>query len=642
MSALQLLKVHHATPDGLLFQLGEEKGFGRLGKEDMTAGGSSGSGSSNDNKDSAALGEKIMGLLSNTTAPVPVVVTEGRDSSGYLKVSTDIADVSSGIWTLPPSSSSLIRTLFKKTMVCPIGRSASVTVSKVSKAGTLVTLPSSILGAVIDTQALEAGTAEGDVINVFGLDLDSNKGISIVAAGLPVEELEESAGPLPPMGSKAECTVLYSNSEMLCVLARPLPGGVGVATNTEEECRSCIGFIALDQGATHKGEKLPTAAGSKLICNVLFRPGDWLSRYCPFVLLTTSSRARPDRCRLDIPSSGPNGVAVTYPWRSGMNGGQSRRQLEGEEPESRMKRRRMEEMIDEYERDPHHIPSSPDEFKKQLLGNPNSSFLWTQFIAYYLGLNQIEKARQTAEDALKTIGVRETNELFNIWVSYLNLENLNGTPESLNAVFKRSLQYADHPEKLYLALADIYENSGKNAALLDHCRMMSSKYCGNMKVWVRYGCVLAKQQKRDNLKRLLREMNQTLNKADQVEVVKSIAIFDFKNNSLETGRALLEGLLGKVPKRSDIWQVYLDQECAAIVRGHAKSSVDAARTLFERISTLSLPPRAMQLHLTRYLDFEKTHGTPESVETIKQKARAYVESKMKDMGSGSTGGAITS
>lgn len=58
---------------------------------------------------------------------------------------------------------------------------------------------------------------------------------------------------------------------------------------------------------------------------------------------------------------------------------------------------------------------------------------------------------------------REEREKFNVWVAWLNLESMHGTPEpdqALMALFQRALQHCDQ-KKLYLALLGILERLGK-------------------------------------------------------------------------------------------------------------------------------------------------------------------------------------
>jgi rRNA biogenesis protein RRP5 len=49
--------------------------------------------------------------------------------------------------------------------------------------------------------------------------------------------------------------------------------------------------------------------------------------------------------------------------------------------------------------------------------------------------------------------------------------------------------------------------------------------------------------------------------------------------------------------------------------------------LFERATHLQLPPKKMKFLFKRYLDYEKAHGTPATVEHVKKRAMEYVEAQ---------------
>lgn len=53
------------------------------------------------------------------------------------------------------------------------------------------------------------------------------------------------------------------------------------------------------------------------------------------------------------------------------------------------------------------------------------------------------------------------------------------------------------------------------------------------------------------------------------------------------------------------------------------------RALFERVTSLNLSSKKMKFFFKKYLEFEKTEGDEDTVEHVKQAARAYIESKMK-------------
>jgi rRNA biogenesis protein RRP5 len=300
--------------------------------------------------------------------------------------------------------------------------------------------------------------------------------------------------------------------------------------------------------------------------------------------------------------------------------------------QQRTRRRKLEEAIDAYERGMEKaVPTSPEEFQRLLLANPNSSYLWTQFMAHHVSLQQYEAARQVAEKALSTIGVREKDELLNVWVAYLNIENLYGTEESLSTVFRRAQQRQLNQLELFERLADIYAASRKPNQLLALCRVMTSKFRTERRTWERLGVVLVDQGKRDQLKRTLKDMGEVLKRDDASLAIVHIAIHEYKHGNPENGRALFEGLLRKVPKRSDVWSTYIDQELGLLNRKEPTASVLQVRQIFQRTVAMSFSAKVMQQLLTRFLSFEKLHGSPADVEAVKERARTYVEAKIQSV-----------
>ncbi|KAK9312968.1 hypothetical protein V1522DRAFT_78053 [Lipomyces starkeyi] len=104
-------------------------------------------------------------------------------------------------------------------------------------------------------------------------------------------------------------------------------------------------------------------------------------------------------------------------------------------------------------------PESVSDFERMLLGSPNSSALWIRYMAFQIQLGEIEKAREVARRALKTINYREEKEKLNIWVALLNLENSFGTKETLEDTFKQSCVYMD-PEVMKAKLTVIQKQRG--------------------------------------------------------------------------------------------------------------------------------------------------------------------------------------
>lgn len=104
-------------------------------------------------------------------------------------------------------------------------------------------------------------------------------------------------------------------------------------------------------------------------------------------------------------------------------------------------------------------PRSVADFERLLLGKPNDSATWIQYMAFQLGLGEVDKARTIAERALKTINIRDQDEKFNVWIALLNLENSYGTDESVEEVFKRACEYQDKND-MHERLASIFIESG--------------------------------------------------------------------------------------------------------------------------------------------------------------------------------------
>lgn len=56
---------------------------------------------------------------------------------------------------------------------------------------------------------------------------------------------------------------------------------------------------------------------------------------------------------------------------------------------------------------------------------------------------------------------------------------------------------------------------------------------------------------------------------------------------------------------------------------------ERTRSLFERATSLSLPPKKMRLLFKRWLEYEKRHGDGASVEHVKRRALAFVEGAVR-------------
>nr|GMD46341.1 rRNA biogenesis protein RRP5 isoform X1 [Ipomoea batatas] len=94
---------------------------------------------------------------------------------------------------------------------------------------------------------------------------------------------------------------------------------------------------------------------------------------------------------------------------------------------------------------------------------------------------------------------------------------------------------------------------------------------------------------------------------------------EFKSGVADRGRSMFERMLKEYPKRTDLWSVYLDQEIRV-------GDVDVIRALFERAISISIPPKKLKFLFKKYLEYEKSVGDEERIESVKRKAMEYVES----------------
>lgn len=267
-------------------------------------------------------------------------------------------------------------------------------------------------------------------------------------------------------------------------------------------------------------------------------------------------------------------------------------------------------------------PESVADFERMIMGNPNSSVVWMNYIAFQLQLSEIEKAREISERALKTINFREEGEKLNIWIAKLNLENTFGTDESLEDVFKRACQYMES-FTIHSKLLSIYHMSEKFDSEAELFKTTAKKF-GSEKVsiWVSWGEFLLSQNKTEEARSILSKALNVLPKRSHIDVVRKFAQLEFAKGNPERGRSLFEGLVSDAPKRIDLWNVYLDQE----IKLNEKKK---AENIFERVFTKKVTRKQAQFFFNKWLEFEEEQNDGKMAEYVKAKAIEYTEKHPK-------------
>lgn len=328
-----------------------------------------------------------------------------------------------------------------------------------------------------------------------------------------------------------------------------------------------------------------------------------------------------------------------FDWTGGMSaandiGAESETDVEAL-PAKKKKRRKPEIKVDKTGDLDANGPQSTADFERLLLGQPNSSVLWVSYMAFQLQLSEVNKAREIAERALKSIHIREETEKLNIWIGLLNLENVYGSDESVDAIFKRACQYNDSQE-IHERLISIYIHSGHHAKADDLFQATIKKHGSKSPdLHLNYATFLMTTLAApDRARALLPRAMQSLPSHTHLALTSKFAQLEFTspNGDPERGRTVFETLLAQWPKRLDLWNVLLDLE---LKRGGDKEVV---RRLFERVTSTagggggggpSLKMKQAKFFFKRWLEYEEREGDGKSQERVKALAAEFVKERGK-------------
>ncbi|KUJ22204.1 nucleic acid-binding protein [Mollisia scopiformis] len=265
-------------------------------------------------------------------------------------------------------------------------------------------------------------------------------------------------------------------------------------------------------------------------------------------------------------------------------------------------------------------PQSASDFERLLLGQPDSSQLWIQYMAFQMQLSELSKAREVAERAIKIINIREETEKMNVWIALLNLENAYGSDETVEEIFKRACQYNDAQE-IHERLASIYIQSGKNNKADEIFQVLVKKFSQSPTVWYNYAHFLhSTLSSPDRARALLPRATQSLPPHTHLNLTLKFAALEFHSpaGSAERGRTMFESLVSTFPKRLDIWNQLLDLEMQ-------QGDQDVIRGVFERVvKTKGLKPKGAKAWFKRWAEWEEKNGDKKSQEKVKAKAEEWV------------------
>ncbi|WFC98207.1 rRNA biogenesis protein rrp5 [Malassezia yamatoensis] len=268
------------------------------------------------------------------------------------------------------------------------------------------------------------------------------------------------------------------------------------------------------------------------------------------------------------------------------------------------------------------LESSTD-FERLLLGSPNSSYLWIQFMGFHLQLGDVDKARQVARRALQAIHYREEQEKLNVWIALMNLENMYGSPETLAAVFREATQ-VNNPLEVHLRLVAIYEQSGKTEETAELFRRTAKKFGFSTDVWVQWYQFYLRHNRPDDAHALVSRSLQSLERSNHISVLTAYALSEYKLGDVEHARTLFETLVERYPKRLDLWWQYIDQEARV-------DNISGVRQLMERVmTTRHNSTKQIKALLKKWLALEKRIGDDKGVQAVLERAREFVANTQKE------------
>lgn len=267
-------------------------------------------------------------------------------------------------------------------------------------------------------------------------------------------------------------------------------------------------------------------------------------------------------------------------------------------------------------------PQSVGDFERLLVGNPNSSILWMNYMSFQLQLGEVDKSREIAERSLKTINYRDEEEKLNMWIAILNLENSFGTDESLDEAFKRAVQYMDSLT-VHQKLIGIFQLSEKFDKAEQLFKVMTKKFSQNVGVWVLNGSFYLKREMPDEAHQVLARALQSLPKRDHIEIVRKFGQLEFAEGDQEQGRSLFEGLIADAPKRIDLWNVYIDQEIK-------KGERDRVEALFERVVAKKLSKKQAKFFFSKWLSFVEERSDEQAAARVKALAVDFVQKQSQE------------
>jgi len=262
------------------------------------------------------------------------------------------------------------------------------------------------------------------------------------------------------------------------------------------------------------------------------------------------------------------------------------------------------------------LPQSADQFDRVLLGDPDNSEMWLRYIAFHAQATEFEKGRAVAKRALERISYTAIQERLNVWITYLNLENMYGTKDSFDTVFQEACRCNDSLT-IYLEAIKMLCEMQKFSEMDEKIKKIRAKFKQELQMWLEVGKVYY-QCKRFADARKLKDVAllSITDRKTHMNLLVQFAVMEFNYGEANHGEALFETIIQTDPKRVDVWCTYIDQLIKL-------NKIDLARNVMQRAAGQKLTYKKMKTLFKKYHSFEKTYGDEDSLEQVKKLLQEY-------------------
>jgi len=246
-------------------------------------------------------------------------------------------------------------------------------------------------------------------------------------------------------------------------------------------------------------------------------------------------------------------------------------------------------------------------YERLILKDHDNSLNWIEYASYILDTLNLASTRQIFERALKIIDIAKTKEKLNIWVAYLNLENIYGNKKTFEKIFERAKEVCDK-KLLYNHVIQIYLSTEKYDEVDELYKILIKDYFSDLDIWKNYIEFLFQINSLENKesynniiepKEGLNKSMQVLSKKNQLDIMNWYGQLLYKYNKNEEARNMFDNILKNFPKRKDIWFVYIDKE---IKFG---KNLDKVRQIFDKMFEIKFKMNDLKSIMKKFLEFEK-------------------------------------